>query len=238
MTGFSTFRAAARVDGDQSGGATAHLVPTVIEQTPRGERAFDIFSRLLKERIIFLTGGIDDVSATLVCAQLLFLEAENPTKDIFLYINSPGGQVTSALAIYDTMHYIRPDVNTICIGQAASAGALLLASGKAGKRYSLPHARIMIHQPLGGMQGQASDLEIHTREILAIRHRLNEILAQHTGQDINVIAKATDRDQFFTAQDAKSFGLVDHVITDRTGVGGHQPEALSAGDKSIAPPSL
>lgn len=192
-----------------------HLVPMVVEQSGRGERAFDIYSRLLKERIIFLTGAIDDCISSLICAQLLFLEAEAPEKDIFMYINSPGGVVTSALAIYDTMHYIKPDVVTLCLGQAASAGALLLASGAKGKRYSLQHSRIMIHQPLGGVQGQASDIEIHTKEILKTRHRLNAILAEKTGQNIDVIADATDRDQFFSSQEAKSFGLIDQVVLNR-----------------------
>jgi ATP-dependent Clp protease protease subunit len=197
---------------------TNDLVPIVVEQSGRGERAFDIFSRLLRERIIFLTGPIHDGTASLLCAQLLFLEAENPEKDIFMYINSPGGHVTSALAIYDTMHYIKPDVATVCIGQAASAGSLLLASGTAGKRYSLPHSRIMIHQPLGGVQGQASDIEIHAKEILETRERLNKILCHHTGQAMKKIQTATDRDQFFSPEEAKDFGLIDHVIMSRSEV--------------------
>lgn len=197
---------------------TNDLVPIVVEQSGRGERAFDIFSRLLRERIIFLTGPIHDGTASLLCAQLLFLEAENPEKDIFMYINSPGGHVTSALAIYDTMHYIKPDVATVCIGQAASAGSLLLASGTAGKRYSLPHSRIMIHQPLGGVQGQASDIEIHAKEILDTRKRLNHILCHHTKQPMEKIQTATDRDQFFSPTEAKEFGLIDHVITSRSEV--------------------
>ena len=178
------------------------LVPMVIEQSARGERAFDIYSRLLKERVIFLVGQVEDYMANLVIAQLLFLESENPDKDIHLYINSPGGVVTSGLAIYDTMQFIKPDVSTLCIGQAASMGALLLAGGAAGKRYSLPHSRIMIHQPLGGFQGQASDIDIHAREILAVRDRLNRILANHTGQAIDKIAGDTDRDNFMNGEDS------------------------------------
>jgi ATP-dependent Clp protease protease subunit len=192
------------------------LVPIVIEQSGRGERAYDIFSRLLKERIIFLIGPIHDEMAALICAQLLFLEAENPHKDIFLYINSPGGVVTSALGIYDTMHYIKPEIVTVCVGQAASAGSFLLASGAKGKRYSLRHSRIMIHQPLGGVQGQASDIEIHAKEILATRARLNELLAYHTGQPLKVIEEATDRDQFFSPDQALDFGLIDHVLLARS----------------------
>lgn len=194
---------------------TNHLVPIVIEQSGRGERAFDIFSRLLKERVIFLTGPINDDLASLICAQLLFLESEDPNKDIFMYINSPGGVVTSALGIYDTMHYIKPDIATVCIGQAASAGSLLLASGTKGKRYSLKHSRIMIHQPAGGVQGQASDIEIHAKEILATRERLNAILAKHTGQSMDVIATATDRDQFFSPEEAMNFGLIDQILHSR-----------------------
>jgi ATP-dependent Clp protease protease subunit len=193
----------------------SQLIPMVVEQSGRSERAFDIYSRLLKERIIFLTGPIDDHVASVVCAQLLFLEAEAPEKDIFMYINSPGGVVTSALSIYDTMHYIKPDVATVCLGQAASAGSLLLASGAKGKRYSLRNSRIMIHQPLGGVQGQASDIEIHAREILNIRHRLNQILADHTGQTLDTIADATDRDQFFSPTQALEFGLIDQVVSNR-----------------------
>lgn len=191
------------------------LVPMVVEQTARGERSFDIFSRLLKERIIFLTGPIDDGVSSLVCAQLLFLESENPDKDIFLYINSPGGVVTSAFAMYDTMNYIKPDVATLCIGQAASAGSLLLAAGKKGKRFCLPNSRVMIHQPLGGFQGQASDIEIHAREILEIRARLNKIYVDATGQDLSVIEKSMDRDHFLVAEAAKEFGLIDEVVTQR-----------------------
>ncbi|MDD1648783.1 MAG: ATP-dependent Clp endopeptidase proteolytic subunit ClpP [Methylococcaceae bacterium] len=192
------------------------LVPVVIEQSARGERAFDIYSRLLKERVIFLVGQVEDYMANLVIAQLLFLESENPDKDIHLYINSPGGVVTSGLAIYDTMQFIKPDVSTLCIGQAASMGALLLAGGAAGKRYCLPHSRIMIHQPLGGFQGQASDIDIHAREILAVRDRLNRILAHHTGQPIEKIAGDTDRDNFMSGEDAVSYGLIDKVL-DRRG---------------------
>jgi ATP-dependent Clp protease protease subunit len=189
-----------------------HLIPTVIESTGRSERAFDIFSRLLKARIIFLVGPIDDHLSSLVCAQLLFLESEDADKDIYLYINSPGGVVTSAMAMYDTMNYIKPDVSTICIGQAASAGALLLSSGARGKRMALPHARIMIHQPLGGAQGQATDIEIHAKEILRLKSRLNEILAKNTGQAMHDVVQATERDRFFEANEAQAFGLVDHVI--------------------------
>ena len=192
------------------------LVPMVIEQSARGERAFDIYSRLLKERVIFLVGQVEDYMANLVIAQLLFLESENPDKDIHLYINSPGGVVTSGLAIYDTMQFIKPDVSTLCIGQAASMGALLLAGGAAGKRYSLPHSRIMIHQPLGGFQGQASDIDIHAREILAVRDRLNRILANHTGQAMDKIAGDTDRDNFMSGEDAVNYGLIDKVLDRRT----------------------
>ena len=192
-----------------------NLVPMVVEQTSRGERAYDIYSRLLKERVIFLVGPIDDYMANVIVAQLLFLEAENPEKDISLYINSPGGIVTSGMAIYDTMQFIRPDVSTICVGQAASMGSLLLAAGAAGKRYCLPSSRVMIHQPLGGFQGQASDIEIHTREILTMRDRLNAILSKHTGQPVERIAKDTDRDNFMDAETAKSYGMVDEVLDRR-----------------------
>ena len=191
------------------------LVPMVIEQTARGERAFDIYSRLLKERIIFLTGPVFDQVASLLCAQLLFLESENPNKDIAFYINSPGGVVTAGLAIYDTMQYIRSPVSTVCIGQAASMGSLLLAAGAKGKRYALPHSRVMIHQPLGGFQGQATDIEIHTKEILSLRDKLNNILASHTGQSIEQIARDTDRDNFKSAEEAKAYGLVDQVLERR-----------------------
>jgi ATP-dependent Clp protease protease subunit len=191
------------------------LVPMVVEQSARGERAYDIYSRLLKERVIFLVGQVEDYMANLVIAQLLFLESENPDKDIHLYINSPGGVVTSGLAIYDTMQFIKPDVSTLCIGQAASMGALLLAGGAAGKRYSLPHSRVMIHQPLGGFQGQASDIDIHAREILAVRERLNRILADHTGQPIERIQADTDRDNFMSGEDAVNYGLIDKVLDRR-----------------------
>ena len=193
----------------------ANLVPMVVEQTNRGERAYDIFSRLLKERIIFLNGPIDDGVASLVCSQLLFLESENPTKDISMYINSPGGIVTSGLAIYDTMEYIRPDVSTVCMGQAASMGSLLLTAGAAGKRFSLPNARIMTHQPSGGFQGQATDIEIHAKEILDLRQRLNGIYEKHTGKTIKQIEKIMDRDTFMKAEDAKNFGLIDEVVEKR-----------------------
>jgi len=193
----------------------ANLVPMVVEQTNRGERAYDIFSRLLKERIVFLNGPIDDGVASLVCSQLLFLESENPTKDISMYINSPGGIVTSGLAIYDTMEYIRPDVSTVCMGQAASMGSLLLTAGAAGKRFSLPNARIMTHQPSGGFQGQATDIEIHAKEILDLRQRLNGIFEKHSGKTIKQIEKIMDRDTFMKAEDAKNFGLIDQVVEKR-----------------------
>ncbi len=193
----------------------SQLVPIVIEQTSRGERSFDIYSRLLKERIIFLTGEVHDGISTLVCAQLLFLESENPTKDISFYINSPGGVVTAGLAMYDTMQFIKPDVVTLCMGQACSMGSLLLAAGTANKRYALPNARVMVHQPSGGMQGKASDIEIHAREILSLRKRLNEIYVKHTGQDVKKIETALDRDFFMSAEEAKKFGIVDHVVESR-----------------------
>jgi ATP-dependent Clp protease protease subunit len=191
------------------------LVPMVIEQTARGERAFDIYSRLLKERIIFLVGPVNDAVASLVCAQLLFLESENPKKDISFYINSPGGIVSSGLAIYDTMQYIRPDVATVCIGQAASMGSLLLTAGAKGKRFSLPNSRIMVHQPSGGAQGQATDIEIQAREILNLRKRLNEIYVSHTGQNLESIERSVERDKFMSPDEAKSFGLIDEVVTTR-----------------------
>ncbi|HSH49499.1 MAG TPA: ATP-dependent Clp endopeptidase proteolytic subunit ClpP [Halomonas sp.] len=191
------------------------LVPMVVEQSARGERAYDIYSRLLKERVIFLVGPVEDYSANLLVAQLLYLESENPDKDIHFYINSPGGAVTAGMSIYDTMQFIKPDVSTVCIGQAASMGALLLAGGAAGKRFCLPNSRMMIHQPLGGYQGQASDIEIHTREILGIRDRLNQILAHHTGQDIETIAKDTDRDNFMDGKQAAEYGLIDAVLDKR-----------------------
>jgi ATP-dependent Clp protease, protease subunit len=191
------------------------LVPMVVEQTNRGERSYDIYSRLLKERIIFLTGPVNDMVASLISAQLLFLESENPTKDISFYINSPGGIVTSGLSIYDTMRYVQPDISTVCLGQAASMGSLLLCAGAAGKRFSLPNSRIMLHQPSGGFQGQASDIEIHAREILALRVRLNEIYAEHTGKDVAVVEKALDRDNFLTPEQAKEFGIIDLVVDKR-----------------------
>ena len=192
-----------------------YLVPMVVEQTARGERSYDIYSRLLKERIVFLTGPLDDAVASVVTAQFLFLEADNPSKDISFYINSPGGVVTAGLAVYDTMQYIRPKIVTLCIGQAASMGSLLLAAGAPGQRYSLPNARIMIHQPSGGTQGQASDIEIHAREIIATRARLNEIYAKHTGQKLSKIEDNMDRDKFMTPEDAKVFGIIDEVIENR-----------------------
>ena len=204
----------------ENGASTAirglNLVPVVVEQTARGERAYDIYSRLLKERVIFLVGPVEDYAANLVVAQLLFLEAENPDKDIYLYINSPGGSVSAGLAIYDTMQFIKPDVSTLCIGQAASMGALLLSGGAAGKRFCLPHSRIMIHQPLGGFQGQASDFDIHAREILLVRDRLNRILAKHTGQPVEKIAVDTDRDNFMGGAEAVEYGLIDAVLSQRT----------------------
>ncbi|MFC3285199.1 ATP-dependent Clp endopeptidase proteolytic subunit ClpP [Litchfieldella rifensis] len=194
---------------------TGGLVPMVVEQSARGERAYDIYSRLLKERVIFLVGPVEDYSANLIVAQLLFLESENPDKDIHLYINSPGGSVTAGMSIYDTMQFVKPDVSTVCIGQAASMGALLLAGGAAGKRFCLPNSRMMIHQPLGGYQGQASDIEIHTKEILNIRHKLNRILAHHTGQDIDTIARDTDRDNFMDGAQAAEYGLIDAMLDKR-----------------------
>ena len=191
------------------------LVPMVVEQTPRGERAYDIYSRLLKERVIFLTGPVEDYGANLVVAQMLFLEAENPDKDIHLYINSPGGSVTSGMSIYDTMQFIKPDVSTLCIGQAASMGAVLLAGGAEGKRQALPNSRVMIHQVLGGLQGQASDIEIHTKEILSIKSKLNEILAKHSGQKVDKVAKDSDRDNFMSPQEAVKYGLIDNVVDSR-----------------------
>ncbi len=191
------------------------LIPVVVEQTNRGERSYDIFSRLLKERIIFLTGEVNDMVSSLICAQLLFLESENPNKDIYFYINSPGGMVSSGLAIYDTMQYIKPDVSTVCIGQAASMGSLLLTAGKNGKRYCLPHSRIMTHQPSGGVQGQATDIEIHAKEILNLRKRLNDIYVKHTGQTLSTVEKIMDRDNFMSAEESKKMGLIDKVVTER-----------------------
>jgi ATP-dependent Clp protease protease subunit len=195
---------------------TNTLVPMVIEQTSRGERSFDIYSRLLKERIIFLVGPVNDNMSSLICAQLLFLESENPDKEIFMYINSPGGVVTSGLSIYDTMQYIRPKVSTLCFGQAASMGSLLLAAGEPGLRYALPNARIMIHQPSGGFQGQATDIEIHAREILNLKARLNQIYVKHTGQKLSIIEKNMERDNFMTAEQAKDFGLIDNILENRS----------------------
>ena len=192
-----------------------NLVPMVVEQTARGERAYDIYSRLLKERIVFLVGPVEDHIANLVVAQILFLESENPDKDIHLYINSPGGSVTAGMSIYDTMQFVKPDVSTLCIGQAASMGALLLAGGSKGKRHCLPHARIMIHQPLGGFQGQATDIDIHAREILRVRDRLNHVLAEHTGQPLDRIQADTDRDNFMSGEEAVDYGLIDSVISHR-----------------------
>jgi ATP-dependent Clp protease, protease subunit len=192
-----------------------YLIPMVVEQTSRGERSYDIYSRLLKERIIFLTGPVNDAVASLICAQLLFLESENPTKDIAFYVNSPGGVVTSGLAIYDTMQYVRPNIMTVCVGQAASMGSLLLAAGTKGKRYALPNARIMIHQPSGGAQGQATDIEIQAREILNLRTRLNQIYVKHTGQPIEVIEQAVERDKFLSPDEAREFGIVDQVVVSR-----------------------
>ena len=196
--------------------STNQLVPMVVEQTPRGERAYDIYSRLLKERVIFLTGPIEDIEANLVVAQLLFLEAENPDKDISLYINSPGGSVTSGLSIYDTMQFIKPDVSTLCVGQAASMGALLLAGGAKGKRHALPNSRVLIHQVMGGFQGQASDIEIHAQEILSIKEKLNKILSTHTGQKIEKITADSDRDNFMSPEEAVKYGLIDSLMQTRS----------------------
>ena len=201
-----------------------NLVPMVVEQTPRGERSYDIYSRLLKERVVFLVGPVEDNVANLIIAQFLFLESENPDKDIHLYINSPGGSVSAGLAIYDTMQFIKPDVSTMCVGQAASMGSLLLAGGAKGKRYCLPHSRVMIHQPLGGFQGQASDIDIHAREILKARELLNTILASHTGQSMKTISQDTERDNFKSAEEARDYGLIDEVLSERESL----PEAESA----------
>ena len=192
-----------------------NLVPMVVEQSARGERAYDIYSRLLKERVIFIVGPVEDHMANLVVAQILFLESENPDKDISIYINSPGGSVTAGMSIYDTMQFTKPDISTLCIGQAASMGAVLLAGGSEGKRYALPHSRVMIHQPLGGFQGQASDFDIHAKEILKIREQLNRVLAKHSGQSIETIAKDTERDNFMDSEDARQYGLIDKVLTTR-----------------------
>jgi ATP-dependent Clp protease protease subunit len=200
------------------------LVPMVVEQTNRGERAYDIYSRLLKERIVFMTGPVNDTVSSLICAQLLFLESEHPKKDVFLYINSPGGMVTSGLAIYDTMRYIRSDISTVCIGQAASMGSLVLAAGAKGKRYALPHSRIMVHQPSGGFEGQASDIAIHAKEILTLRARLNDIYAKHTGQPLSVIEEAVERDKFLSPEEAVEFGLIDAVVVSRPPAKGDSEE--------------
>jgi len=200
---------------DKNNIPTGNLIPMVVEQSNRGERAYDIYSRLLKERIIFVTGPVEDYMASVIIAQLLFLEAENPKKEVSMYINSPGGVVSSGLAIYDTMQYIKPEVSTLCIGQAASMGSLLLSAGAPGKRFSLPNARIMVHQPSGGFQGQASDIERHAQEILSLRSRLNEIYVKHTGQNLKTIEKALDRDTFMTSNDALKFGLIDKVVENR-----------------------
>ncbi|MGD8498432.1 MAG: ATP-dependent Clp endopeptidase proteolytic subunit ClpP [Chromatiales bacterium] len=194
-----------------------NLVPMVVEQTARGERAYDIYSRLLKERVVFIVGPVEDYMANLVVAQLLFLESENPDKDVHIYINSPGGSVTAGMAIYDTMQFIKPNVSTMCVGQAASMGAVLLAGGEKGKRYALPHSRVMIHQPLGGFQGQATDIDIHAREILKIREQLNQVLARHTGQDVERIREDTERDRFMSGEEAAEYGLIDQVLAGRAG---------------------
>ena len=200
---------------DKNNAPVGNLIPMVVEQSNRGERAYDIYSRLLKERIIFVTGPVEDYMASVIIAQLLFLEAENPKKEVSMYINSPGGVVSSGLAIYDTMQYIKPEVSTLCIGQAASMGSLLLSAGASGKRFSLPNARIMVHQPSGGFQGQASDIERHAQEILSLRSRLNDIYVRHTGQNLKTIEKALDRDTFMTSDDAMKFGLIDKVVENR-----------------------
>jgi len=202
-----------------------NLVPMVVEQSARGERAYDIYSRLLKERVVFMIGPVEDQVANLIIAQLLFLESENPDKDIHLYINSPGGSVSAGLGIYDTMQFIKPDISTMCVGQAASMGSLLLAAGAKGKRFCLPHSRIMIHQPLGGFQGQATDVDIHAREILKAREQLNQILSKHTGQSIEQIQQDTERDKFLSAEEAQDYGLIDDVLTDRTNL----PNAVAVG---------
>jgi len=204
-----------QTQADLEGPQSLGLIPMVIEQSGRGERAYDIYSRLLKERVVFLVGVVNEMTANLIVAQLLFLESENPDKDISFYINSPGGSVSAGLAIYDTMQFIKPDVSTLCVGQAASMGSFLLAAGAKGKRFCLPNSRIMIHQPMGGYQGQASDIEIHAKEILYLRARLNEMLAQHTGQSVETIARDTDRDNFMSADEAVKYGLVDSVLSNR-----------------------
>src|SRR5712664_1170911 len=215
MSGMTWNRGVPQIQASSRDPQGLGLIPMVIEQSGRGERAYDIYSRLLKERVVFLVGPVNEISANLIVAQLLFLESENPDKDIFFYINSPGGSVSAGLAIYDTMQFIKPDVSTLCVGQAASMGALLLAAGDAGKRFCLPNSRVMIHQPMGGFQGQASDVEIHAKEILYLRQRLNEIMAKHTGQSIEVISRDTERDFFIGAQDAVKYGIVDKVLVSR-----------------------
>ncbi|MGE4561966.1 MAG: ATP-dependent Clp endopeptidase proteolytic subunit ClpP [Rhodospirillales bacterium] len=209
---------------------TNTLVPMVVETTNRGERAYDIYSRLLKERIVFLTGGVNDEVASLICAQFLFLESENPSKDISFYINSPGGLVTSGFAVYDTMRYIRPDVSTVCIGQAASMGSLLLCAGSEGKRYALPNSRFMIHQPSGGFEGQAADIEIQAREILKLRERLNNMYVEHTGQELSVIEEAVDRDRFMSPEEAKEFGLIDEIVISRPQTDDDDDSSVENGD--------
>ncbi len=209
------------------------LVPMVVEQTSKGERSYDIYSRLLKENVIFLVGQVEDHMANLIVAQMLFLEAENPEKDIFLYINSPGGSVSAGMAIYDTMNFIKPDVSTVCMGQAASMGAFLLSAGAKGKRYCLPNSRVMIHQPLGGFQGQASDFEIHAKEILYIKEKLNRLMAEHTGQDYEKVAKDTDRDNFLNASDAKEYGLVDQVLANRSDVAATKQYSYSKSEPTL-----
>ncbi|MEM7027514.1 MAG: ATP-dependent Clp endopeptidase proteolytic subunit ClpP [Pseudomonadota bacterium] len=208
-----------------------NLVPMVVEQTSRGERSYDIYSRLLKERVVFLVGPVEDQVANLIVAQLLFLESENPDKDIHFYINSPGGSVTAGLGIYDTMQFIKPNVSTMCVGQAASMGALLLAGGEAGKRYCLPHSRVMIHQPLGGFQGQATDIDIHAKEILYARERLNNILANHTGQPLDKIQTDTERDNFMSAEKAKDYGIIDNVLAARPHLNDEQPSSVTEGEE-------
>ncbi len=213
-------------DNTDFGTRNLGLIPMVVEQSPRGERAYDIYSRLLKERVIFIVGPIEDHMANVVVAQLLFLESENPDKDIHIYINSPGGSVTSGMAIYDTMQFVKPDVSTMCIGQAASMGALLLAGGAAKKRYCLPHSRMMIHQPLGGFQGQATDIDIHAKEILLIRDRLNDILALHTGQPVDTIANDTERDNFMSGDESVTYGLIDKVVdTRQNSISANEPDS-------------
>ena len=222
--------------GDGQGASMSTLVPMVVEQSNRGERAYDIFSRLLKERIVFITGAVDDLVASLVCAQLLYLEAENPSKDISIYINSPGGMVSSGMSIYDTMQYIRPNIATMCIGQAASMGSLLLAAGTQGKRCALPNSRIMVHQPSGGFHGQASDIEIHAKEILALRSRLNDILAHHTGQSVAAIEDAVERDHFYSPEEAQVFGLIDKVVSKRPETPGNEPNGdIKPRNSTVAP---